>query len=51
MTERPTVSSVLRETAYETVEVMHDAHTDPLQLGRKAHSYQLNTASTNVAGQ
>ncbi len=50
MTERPTVSSVLRETAYETVEVMHDSHNDPLQLGRKAHSYQLNTASTNVAG-
>lgn len=49
MTERPTVSGTLRDTAYETIEVMHEAHTDPLQLGKTAHSYQLNTASTNVS--
>jgi len=49
MTERPTVRSVLRETAYETIDVMHNSHNDPLQLGKKAHGYQLNTASTNVS--
>ncbi|KLU05634.1 hypothetical protein RISK_002266 [Rhodopirellula islandica] len=49
MTERLTVSGVMRETAYETLEVIHIAHNDPLQLGCKAHRYQLNTASTNVS--
>ncbi|MGB7329617.1 MAG: hypothetical protein WBD31_32380, partial [Rubripirellula sp.] len=49
MTERPTVGGVMRETPSETVEAMHQAHLNPLSLGLRAHLYQFNAASSNVA--
>ena len=48
-TERDTVSTVMRNTAYETIESMHAANHAPLQVGWRNHLYQLNVSSTNVS--
>jgi fimbrial isopeptide formation D2 family protein/uncharacterized repeat protein (TIGR01451 family) len=48
-TERDTVESVLRNTAYETLSSMHDANNEPLQVGWRSHLYQLNVSSTNAS--
>jgi hypothetical protein len=48
-TERVTVESVLRNTAFETINSMHEANNAPLQVGWRNHLYQLNVSSTNAA--
>ena len=48
-TERDTVSSVTRNSAYETIDSMHEANNNPLQVGWRSHLYQLNVSSTNAA--
>jgi hypothetical protein len=48
-TERDTVSTVMRNTAYETIESIHAANNAPLQVGWRNHLYQLNVSSTNVS--
>ena len=47
--ERPTVGTIMRNSAYETIESMHSANLNPLAVGWRNHTYQLNTASSNVA--
>jgi fimbrial isopeptide formation D2 family protein/uncharacterized repeat protein (TIGR01451 family) len=47
--ERDTVSSVMRNSAYETIDSMHAANNNPLQVGWRSHLYQLNVSSTNAA--
>jgi len=49
LTERDTVSSVMRNSAYETIDSMHGANNNPLQVGWRSHLYQLNVSSTNAA--
>jgi uncharacterized repeat protein (TIGR01451 family) len=48
-TERDTVSSVMRNSAYETIDSMHEANNHPLTVGWRSHLYQLNVSSTNAA--
>ena len=48
-TERLTVSSVMRNSAYQTIESMHEANNSPLQVGWRNHLYQLNVSSTNAS--
>lgn len=48
-TEQDTVTSVMRNSAYETIESMHQANQSPLQIGWRSHLYQLNVSSTNAA--
>lgn len=48
-TERDTVSSVMRNSAYETIESMHEANNNPLAVGWRSHVYELNVSSTNAA--
>ena len=48
-TERDTVSSVMRNSAYETIDSMHEANNSPLQVGWRSHLYQLSVSSTNAA--
>lgn len=47
--ERDTVSSVMRNSAYETIDSMHEANNSPLQVGWRSHLYQLNVSSTNAS--
>ena len=48
-TERDTVSSVMRNSAAETIDSMHAANNSPLQVGWRSHLYQLNVSSTNAS--
>lgn len=48
-TERLTVESVMRNSAYATIESMHETNNNPLQVGWRSHLYQLNVSSTNAA--
>ncbi len=47
--ERDTVQSIERNSAYETINSMHEANNNPLQVGWKNHLYQLNVSSTNAS--
>jgi fimbrial isopeptide formation D2 family protein/uncharacterized repeat protein (TIGR01451 family) len=48
-TERDTVSSVMRNSAFQTIESMQEANNNPLTVGWRSHLYQLNVSSTNAA--
>ena len=48
-TERDTVSSVMRNSAFETIDSMHHANNRPIQVGWRSHLYQLNVSSTNAS--
>jgi uncharacterized repeat protein (TIGR01451 family) len=48
-TERDTVQSIERNSAYETINSMHEANNSPLQVGWRNHLYQLNVSSTNAS--
>ena len=48
-TERDTVSSVTRNSAFQTIDSMHNANNNPIQVGWRSHLYQLNVSSTNAS--
>ena len=48
-TERDTVQSIERNSAFNTINSMHEANNNPLQLGWRNHLYQLNVSSTNAS--